>query len=87
MGELATFAGFLQAYGGWGVACALGLVFVKYYQDQKKIIEGKDAALQKANEEHNQEIIAVLRECAGALGTVEEVMNRCERRQERLKNE
>lgn len=76
-----TTAEFLQAYGGWGVAVILGIAMVKFYGDFKSTIKEKDALIQKMNETHTSEMIAVVRECTGVLTTVNDSLARCEKRQ------
>jgi len=76
-------AEFFQAYGGWGVAAICIIAVIYQYRDFKKVVNNKDALIQQMNTEHHKEIVAVAKECTGVLTTVNESMERCERRQEK----
>lgn len=87
-------ADFLQVYGGWGLAviCIIAIIYLYLDRDKKVnalviykdgVINQKDELIRKMNEEHHKEIVAVVKECTGVMTSVEEVLNRCERRQEK----
>ena len=69
--------GALQAYGGWACTFFLGVAILKFYTDSRKVIQEKDALIQKINECHHKEIVAVVRECTAILTTVKVVMMDC----------
>ena len=75
-------AKFLQMYGGWGVAVMIGAALIYFYKDFKTTITAKDALIQKMNETHHGEMVAVVRECTGVLTTVNDSLDRCELRQQ-----
>jgi hypothetical protein len=77
-------AEFLQMYGGWGVSIILGAGLIRFYWDFKSTIQEKDALIQKLNKDHHEEMIAVVRECTGVLTTVNDSLDRCEKRQEKI---
>lgn len=55
-----SFAKFLQAYGGWGMAVVLIIAFIAYYRHQTGI-----------RERDNDKFIELLRECSAILGQAE----------------
>jgi len=70
----------LQMYGGWACTVFLGLALMYFYKDFKTTVNGKDALIQSMNKDHHDEMIQVVRECTGVLTTVNESLERCERR-------
>uniref|UniRef100_A0A6M3K309 Holin n=1 Tax=viral metagenome TaxID=1070528 RepID=A0A6M3K309_9ZZZZ len=75
-------AKFLYSYGGWGVAVLLGVAIRNLYKDFKETIGAKDALIQTLNENHHNEIVAVVTECTGILTLVKDALARCEARQQ-----
>jgi len=65
-------AEFMQTYGGWGVA----IVFLAMYLR-------KDKECSRLSSIHGDKIAAVIRECTAVITSVEEALERCERRQDR----
>lgn len=80
----------LGNHGPWAVVVLMGAAFVKYYNDVRKLLDAKDVLIAKKdetimelNKNHHQEMVSVVRECTGVLTTVNDSLERCERRNER----
>jgi len=74
----------MQQYGGWATTVFVAYALVRFYMDYKKTVNAKDTLIEKMNKEHHAEMIAVVSECTGVLTTVNESMDRCEKRQEKI---
>lgn len=70
--------GLLQQYGGWATTAFIGYAIVKFYQDFKKTVQGKDELIRSMNETHHTEMIAVIRECTAVLTSVNDSLIRYE---------
>lgn len=81
--DLATkLVSFFESYGAWGLVVVLMGVVVYLYRDFKNVVDKKDMLIQELNTTHHKEIVDVVKECTGVLTTVNESLERCERRQE-----
>lgn len=71
--EIATqLAEFLRTFGGWGVSVVLLALYIR-----------KDKECGRLSLVYGEKIAAVIRECTAVITSVEEALDRCERRQER----
>lgn len=67
----------LQQYGGWATTAFIAYAMVMLYKDFKNTIQKKDEIILQLNEEHNKEIVAVVRECTAIMTTVKDELQEC----------